>query len=660
MKDRIGKFCAIACVPAILAGLLAVVLPAEAQTSVGGTATSTRRPLAMQGHEGLYQRVILRPGAALFERPQLGAPSRAVPGFSVYYVYGRQADDKWLEVGSTLDGRTEGWVEGVKAIDWRHNLVLAFNNPAGRERAMFFRNPAALKDLWLKTQTRPATAVRYRQEAQAGRDDPVIALEPETFVDITRQFYFLPVLSADQIETERGEKARLLEVISAPAPPAARRPMADSEALRNYKGVVVFVIDTTMSMGPYIDQTRAAVRRVIARMRDTAVRDNFRFGVIAYRDAIQGKAALEYVTKPYYLPMFADSPEKVLENIDKVQEAKVDNQDFDEDAIAGLKVALDKVNWQEFAGRFIILITDAGTRDANDPLSETHLGISEIKALARSEAKQIAISAIHLLTPAGKAVNNHARAERQYKELTEFPGTGSLYYPVPGGSEAEFRSVVDSLTDALLQQVANAVGRPIGGQRPAQTAIERQIAAQSEVVGTAMRLAYLGRSREQTVPDVVRSFVLDEDPVDPKPARKPLDVRVLLTKNQLSDLAKTARTIIEAANTNRLSPQNFFDQVRAAIGATVRDPRRIAESQRLAAMFGDFLRDLPYDSPIMEITPEQWRDGMAPSERREVINALAAKVRLYEELNSQPSLWVSIDGRQGGDTFYPLPIDQLP
>ena len=212
-----------------------------------------------------------------------------------------------------------------------------------------------------------------------------------------------------------------------------------------------------------------------------------------------------------------------------------------------MKLALDKVNWQDFAGRFLDLITDAGTRDAHDPLSETHLGIWQVKALRVSEqgGRDQRDPPGH---SAGKSNNNHARAERQYRELTEFSGTGSLYYPVPEEGAVALQGCRRVATDALLQQVANTVGRPIGGLRPAQTATERQISAQSEVVGTAMRLAYLGRSREQTVPDVVRSFVLDEDPVDPKPFRKPLDVRVLITKNQLSDLAKTVKTLIVAHN----------------------------------------------------------------------------------------------------------------
>ena len=642
---------------AVLAAAVTPCAPANAQAPAPAAGTASRQPLLQDGRAGLYERVIMRPGAAIFEQPRAGATSRPVPGFTTYYVYGRPGDGTWLEVGQALDGRTQGWVEAGKAIGWKHNLVLAFNNPAGRERAMFFGDGATAKNLWLSGPNRAAEATRLRTEAQAGRDGPVIALEPDTYVDITRQFYFLPILAAEQLETARLEKARLLEVISAPAP-VTRRPQADVEALNNYKGVVVFVIDTTMSMGPYIEETREAVKRVIARIRDTAVRDNFRFGVIAYRDHMGGNPALEYVTLPAYLPSFQDPPEKVLEGLSKLSEAKANNQDFDEDAIAGLKLALDRVPWSEYGGRFVVLITDAGTRDAHDPLSATKLGIPEIKALAKSEALQVAIGAIHLRTPEGQA--NHARAERQYKELTDFSGAGSFYLPVAGGNPAEFRRVVDSLADALLQQVANTVGRPIGAQRPAQTPAEQQIARQSEVIGTAMRLSYLGRTRQQAAPDVVKSYVLDEDPVDPKPARKPLDVRVLLTKNQLSDVAKTIRTIIDAANANRLSPTNFFDQVKAASSATMLDPRRIADSNKLAGAFGEFLQGLPYRSPVTEITSEMWKD-MAPSERRELVNALQAKLRLYEELNAQASLWVNIDGRQGGgDTFYPLPIDQLP
>lgn len=646
------------------ASALLLALPLLAAAFPGADAQQQqRRPLLMEGRQTLYQRVILRPGAAISARPEAGAPSRPAPGFSVFYVYARQggAAGTWLEVGAAQDGRTEGWVPAARALDWRQTMVLAFNNPAGRERAMFFRDADAPRQIWLDTRNGAAEARRLREAAMAGQEGPVIALEPETFVDITKQFYLLPILSTERVENERAEQARLLEVVSAPAQAQQQQQLPpDPDVLRDYKGAVVFVVDTTISMGPYIERTREMLKRVVDRIRDTAVRDNFRFGMVAFRDHMGGDPRLEYVTRLVSAPDFNEAPDALLGRLDEVREAKASNDAFDEDSLAGIKAALDEVPWQQFGGRFIILVTDAGAREGKDPRSQTQLGTSEVRALARSEAKQAAIYAIHLRTPEGRG--NHAKAERQYRELTEFGTAGSLYYPIPEGNLNQFGQTVDALTDALLGQVAQAVGRPIGGIRPPQTETERRVAEQAEVVGTAMRLSYLGRVRQQTAPDVVRSFVLDQElnPAEPRPEKRPLDVRVLLTRNQLSDLAATLRGIIEAQAAARLAPDTFFERVRGAMAATIRDPRRMAEFQRLGGAFGEYLEGLPYESQVMSITPEMWVN-MGAGSRRELVNNLEAKLRLYEEYNRQPSLWVSFDdGRNPGEAMYPVPLDSLP
>jgi hypothetical protein len=622
---------------------------------------AARQPLLMEGRATLFQRVILRPGARLAERPDANAPSQPTPGFGVFYVYARQGSgaEGWLEIGAAQDGRTQGWVRAERTMDWKQTMVLAFNNPAGRDRAMFFRDAETPRALWLNTRGGAAEATRLREAARANTEGPVIALEPENFIDITRQFYLLPILSAQRVENESAHEARLLEVVSAPAQQAPPPP-ADPDALRNYRGAVVFVVDTTISMGPYIDRTREALKRVVDRIRDTAVRDNFRFGMVAFRDHLGGNPRLEYVTRMVSLPDLAEASDAILPRLSQLAEARESNEGFDEDSLAGIKLALDEVPWQQYGGRFVILITDAGARDAKDPRSQTQMGPEEVRQLAQSEAKQVAIYAIHLKTPEGR--NNHARAERQYRELTRFGAAGELYYPINEGNLGQFGQTVDALTDALLAQVAAAVGRPIAGIRAPQGAAERRIAEQAEIVGTAMRLSYLGRATQQAAPDVVRSFVLDQElnPAEPRPEKRPLDVRVLLTRNQLSDLANTLRSIIQAQAAARLSPETFFERVRGAAAAAARDPRRMAEFQRLGGAFGEFLQDLPYQSQIMEFTQEEW-NSMGAGRRTEIVNALEAKLRLYEEFNRQPSLWVSFDGgRNPGEAMYPVPIDALP
>ena len=95
--------------------LVAAIAAAIAQTPpttppVTPSEATSRRPLVMAGQEGLFQRIIVRPGAAIAERPEAQAPSRPVPGFSVFYVYERKqvGQESWLEVGDA-DDRLSSW-----------------------------------------------------------------------------------------------------------------------------------------------------------------------------------------------------------------------------------------------------------------------------------------------------------------------------------------------------------------------------------------------------------------------------------------------------------------------------------------------------------------------------------------------------------------------
>lgn len=634
--------------------LLALLLPVLlAVLLLPAGAAAQRQPLLIAGKQNLFQRIITRPGAEIAPRP--GAAGRPVPGFSVFYVYGRQGDQ--VEVGDTADGRIAGFIPAAKAIDWRHTMVLAFTNPAGRERAMFLHDETVARDAWLAPD-RAARGAAFRAAASAGQAGEVVALEPETWVDISREFYLLPILAATRLDPERGEPATMLSVISAPAARPAPPP-PNPDALRNFKGAVVFVVDTTISMQPYIDRTKEAIRRVVARIGDTVVRDNFRFGLIAYRDFVTGREPGEdYVVKMVSPPALADPPDAILSRMAPVAEARASNDDFDEDPLAGIKAAAE-LDWSGFAGRYIVLITDAGGREPPDPKASTGLTMSDASTLVRETAKA-ATYVIHLRTPEGR--NNHARAERQYRQLSQFPGTQPLYFPVAEGRVNDFGAIVDQLTDAILQQVANAVGRPVAGLRAEapQGQQQQRLAEQTQIVGNAMRLAYLGRVDETTAPDVVQSVVMDQDWTDPTPSRRPLEVRVLLTRNQLSDLAATVQAIIESGNAGRLSPETMFSHLRGAMAAVTRDPRRIREFQRLGGTFGEFLDDLPYQSQIMEITEDQWVN-MGAGERRTILNALGSKLRLYEEFARQPQLWVSLDRvRDPGEQMYPVPLSALP
>ena len=614
-----------------------------------GAMAQTRTPLLIEGKQSLFQRVIVRPGATLSPAAD-GAGARPVPGFTVFYVYNRPASGTRIEVGRLSDGHVEGWLEAAKAIEWKHTMVAAFTNPAGRKPVLFLRSERDERLLMMDVEA-GQKADALRRAAQGGGDPgPVLAIEPQRVVDFSRNFYLMPILKAERIEREFGPPLRLLEVISAPADPP--RPPTPPAPPTQFKAGVVFVLDTTISMQPYIDRTRDAIRGIVATIGATPVKDNFRFGLVAYRDSLEDSPGLEYSTRFYGKPDFSQPADAINTAVSTAQQATASSNGFDEDPLAGIKAALDEVDWSPMAGRYLVLITDAGARTATHPHSLTHLNIADIRELAK--AKGVAIFAIHLLTPEGRARRDHEPAAAQYQELTRFGAAGTLYFPVPNGTPDAFARTVQDLTRSLLSQVGEAAGRPVTVAPPANPAMAEQV----RVVGEAMRLTYLGRAENTQAPDVVRSWTTDRDLGDP--AISSLDVRVLLTRNQLSDLARSLQTILQAGLAGRTEPRNFFTQLRSTFAAAARDPQRIASATRIGALLGEYLDDLPYQSEIMDIQEADWL-AMGAIAQRSVLNNVEAKLRLYQEFQSNQDLWVDLSGsRAAGEALFPVPIEALP
>ncbi len=620
-------------------------------TSLAGGVARSEVPLLMPGKKTLFQRVITRPGAELSPLPD-GKDATPIPGFQAFYIYARHGDD-WVRLGRDAHGDIAGWVPAARTIAWQHTMIGAFTNPAGRNRALFLDNGTDARAL-ITAPDPGARAAELRAAALAGKPGPVVALEPENFVDITRNFYLLPILQADQIERDTGPPVRLLTVISAPSQPAAARP-ADPEALRRFKAGLVFVIDTTESMQPYIEQTRAAISDIVAGIKDSAVRNNFRFGLVAFRDSLADTPALEYATRVYGRPDFSQPLGAIEPAIASVHDASSSSIGFDEDPIAGIKAALDEIDWSGDAGRYVVLITDAGARTADNPHSVTRLGIEEIHQLVA--AKGVALFVIHLLTPEGDRAHDHARAASQYRAVSRFGAAGSLYFPVAGGAPEAFRPVVQALSLSLLQQVADMTGRPVGGLDP-KAAAAGAVARKVAIVSQAMRLAYVGREEHTGAPDVVESVTTDSDPADP--LQRALDVRLLLTRNQLSDLAQSLQAIVQAGSAGRTTPQTFFTQLRSAFAAAARDPSRIAHADTIGGLLGEYLDGLPYRSDVMNISEQDWL-AMGAIAQRTVLNNVESRLRLYQEYEAHPDLWTQVSGsRDPGEAMYPVPIEALP
>jgi hypothetical protein len=414
---------------------------------------------------------------------------------------------------------------------------------------------------------------------------------------------------------------------------------------------------------------RLSLRRVIERIRaNPDLAGRFRFAVVGYRNSTTAQPRLEYVSRVF--ANFEDfrDPQRFMGLIDQIRATDVDSGSFDEDAIAGMRSAIEDLKWDDFGGRYIIAVTDAGMRSSSDPLSTTRLGPAQIFQLAQTRG--IATYALHLLTPAGARANDHGRARSQWEQITRWPNLPTpLYFPVPDGALSDFGQQVDDLTDNLVRQVTEASGAGVRPQapppqqpqqpQPQQTQAAR-ITEQTLLVGHAMRLAYLGRVQQAAAPPVIRAWTSDRDLSNTDVSA--FDVRVLVTRNQLSDLSEVLRAVLDQGNANRLRPADFFNQLRSAAANMTRNPARLRarDAQNLGDLMGEFLADLPYRSEIMEIDQDQWL-AIGAARQREVLDSIESKLRLYREFEQRRDIWVSFDGgRVPGDAVYPMPLEALP
>ena len=624
--------------------------------AVGTASGQVRKPLLQEGKTALYQRVIAAPGAMLVADPARPSETRGVPPFSNFYVYDRRDEGgrQWIQVGTDSNGVIDGWVDGDQAFDWNQTLTVAFRDPAKQGRVLLFGDRDGLKTI--VDEGDAATYRSLRSQATDGdvAGTPVVAIQPDYNVDIRRNFYLVPILDHEDVLVG-GQQARLLRVASVP--------LQDSALIaETYRTGIVFVIDSTVSMKPYIDATRDVMQRVYRSIGAEDLGDRVSYGLVEFRDSTDAVPGLGFVSR--IVADLGGTGEQFLARIGDVKPATVSSEGFNEDAYAGVREAIGSIDWSDYYARFVVVITDAGPRGATDPLSATGFDAASLQRLAAD--KDVAVGVFHLQTPAGR--DNHAYAEGEYRRLSTVPDVGEFYYPVQAGDVDKFESALSALTDVLTEHVrAAAAGQPPALAR--ELAAETGLAAFQETVdrlGYGLRMRYLQERAGEGVPSLFNAWLIDRD--FDAPEERALDVRVLLTRDQLSDLHEVLRQVLITAEEGTLAPDDFLDELKSLAASVSRDPQaartatRTVGGESLADLgyMREYLEGLPYKSEVMYLDLSIWEQW--PAQRQfEFINQLDSKVAYYRALHDNIDLWVSLDGEAvDGDSVYPLLLEALP
>jgi hypothetical protein len=626
---------------------------------------SADRPLLMAGKHSLYQRVLSAPGARIASAPGGELGSTVVP-FTAFYVYARTdaGGKEWIEVGTDRFGSRTGWLPASNCIEWNHGLTVAFRDPTGHDRVLLFEDSDSLRQLAGQSSLKEYQSL-YAEAArgQTSADSPVIAIQPPGYIDIQEDFYLVPIHRYEDVYLG-SEKARMLQVSSVPLD--SETGSTASNGKKGYTAGLVFVVDSTLSMQPYIERTQKAVTTIFDTLEKADLLGQMNFGLVAYRDSLSAAPGLDYLVRTYVDLDQGSDAAGFLSNLKSLRDASVSSRDFTEDAYAGVKQAIEAIDWAGFDARYIVLVTDAGAREANDPLSSTGLDAERLQQLAQQ--KGIAIFVLHLLTPA--TMPDQAADAEQYRRLADFPGIGSLYYGVRTGDVQEFGKVLDALAGQITGQVQmaatnQAVPAPVPASDNTQLA---ELQARVAKLGYALRMRYLQKGDDGEVPSVFDAWLLDRDFRDP--ARSTLDIRVLLTRDQLSDLSEVLTQVLEAAEDGLLSPQNFLSELQSLAATATRDPESLGATTTTTSGAGnsladmgfmrEYIEDLPYTGEVMGLSLDDWQ-SWSTQQQIAFLHRLDEKVSYYRALHDHTDLWVSLDGGPiNGDSVYPIELELLP
>jgi hypothetical protein len=301
----------------------------------------------LKTEHGARMKVIVRHDCAVFAEPNDSSRSQPIRQFDFYFVLPADASGAKVKNGfyriasGTSEAQAIGWIKKENVVEWPHTQVLGFTKRSEREPAHFFSTPQAL-EAYLKN----------------GKTNEAISREPEG-VEILG---LMPILTEQKTKLN-GEEIKTYQVGYIHNADPKNNTSSPSKSLsipqiqKDLTLEIVFVIDTTSSMKPYIEATKDVIRKISNAINENKnVKGRVRLGLVGYRD--RGD---EYTSKVLCtLEGGKDLQAFQAELANKVE--AIGGGDTPEQVFAGLDEAV-KMEWGKLSYRNIVVIGDAPSHE---------------------------------------------------------------------------------------------------------------------------------------------------------------------------------------------------------------------------------------------------------------------------------------------------------
>lgn len=635
---------------------------------------------------GLPLQVLPRPFANIYPAREADADlvvQANVAAFRPLYVFAREDIDLsdpaepagWYRVGTNAQ-QPVGWMQAKDALEWRQALVVAYTHPGGvegRRPVLMFRDADALRGLVDADDMAQEAGAIYAAVERSEPPDTVVSMEPKRYIDINRQFYILPILDWEEFDIY-GDEVRLLQI--AAAVPGQRgadtlgdeqyrdqagtgREMDVGAGLENLSIDVVFVMDTTRSMQPYIDMTRDAVKRMVQTTGER-LKDRVRFGLVGYRDALAAAPAVEYTSRNF-TPELVDAGMLIEILGSDAKATPAGSLDYAEEVFAGVDSGL-RSQWRPGALRFMVLMGDASSHPRGHAQNTTGKDETDL----RRELDDAGIHLISLHLQDERAAEDHGRASEQFGHLARVRGSEGqqALVEINAFKEGDFQAAVDSVVGGIVSRFEQSLALrslpppppmpEYGAQPDAATQGEMAMAK----VWEAALIEYLGKGARP--PKDIVAWTVDRDLLNP--ADVALEVRVLVTREQLSTLVQALDRVLQAFKQAEMSQGQFFEALQSVSGQTLKRPEDLGRAQSLAdsGLLPAFIQSLPYRSDILSLSDEMYA-SLTAEQRVQLEWGLQAKLAQYRAINEQVDAWHRLnESDPASELVHPLHIDYLP
>jgi len=141
---------------------------------------------------------------------------------------------------------------------------------------------------------------------------------------------------------------------------------------------------------------------------------------------------------------------------------------------------------------------------------------------------------------------------------------------------------------------------------------------------------------------------------------------VLLTKNQMHQLRERLSAIVADGDESiyaQDSYQKVFQKVISATAGILNDPRQFSRQPALNLVeigtLEEYLDNLPYKSPVMTMTSQDW-NAMDLGSRTIFLDRLKSLMALYDKYDKDTNLWIDNGSHTPGEAVCRLPLTELP